>query len=841
MKKKLLTILLLLLIFVWALFLRIYFCHDAIFSDPIKYASDDGVYHMRLVENLLLGGHYPYRIMFDPYTYFPYGSYNYFAPLNDQLLAGVIWVAGWGHPTLELINKIAPYYPAILGALSIFFIYFIGKSLWGRKVGLASAFLAGTYSPYLFKSLLGANDHHALEIVCMAVYMMLVFYAIKARDSFGAPENSDNIKNKKKFIWLSLFCGLALGVYLWAWSGALVYVALFFTFAVLYYLIEYFSGKNKNWVLFLGTVSFLIALVMILPFYGHPDYAHAANIYDLKHLLFLGLGAVSFVIIGLLGNFLKKKKINPWVLPISLIAIAIVLLAASKLFFSPIFNALVDSLRAVNTGASPQELARELVSEMQPLGWAGALDSFSYQFYFAILGLIIIMVSYIRDRKPSYLLLIVWFFFMIIFSGIFPAIGQKRMAAYLGCNVALLSGFIIVKGYELGRKGLNLALNSPKSPLQQLALIGSNLLLFNIIFFVLFPAPFIFGADFSKDLPVFIQSSINVAKIPDAVYQNDWYKTMDWIRKNTPDPGIDYYALYQEPGIDKTTGKINPYPYPSTAYGILAQWDIGHMITYYAHRIPNANPFHQGVGKKQGNEIIEEGEAVFFIENNEDKAIQILNDLGTRYVITDSVSAKAQRYFLSQSLWATGQAENFSNKMPDITKLLTEFSNSMVVRLHLFDGRETEIEKSMGSQKVLVEISSLSHFRLVYESDTTESYSEDVFNQEIKQAKVFEYVKGARITGKTIPNSEISISSQITTNQNREFIYKQSQKTTDGTFEFIVPYATNQSEFQSNSAKSEKVTAQPYKIKIGNKEIKVSVTEEDVLNGNTVQANRESI
>src|SRR3989344_5350831 len=47
-----------------SLVLRIYFSWDSVFQEPIRYAADDGVYHMRLIENMLLGGHD--RLFFDP-------------------------------------------------------------------------------------------------------------------------------------------------------------------------------------------------------------------------------------------------------------------------------------------------------------------------------------------------------------------------------------------------------------------------------------------------------------------------------------------------------------------------------------------------------------------------------------------------------------------------------------------------------------------------------------------------------------------------------------------------------------------------------------------------------
>jgi dolichyl-diphosphooligosaccharide--protein glycosyltransferase len=51
---------------------------------------------------------------------------------------------------------------------------------------------------------------------------------------------------------------------------------------------------------------------------------------------------------------------------------------------------------------------------------------------------------------------------------------------------------------------------------------------------------------------------------------------------------------------------------------IMSWWDYGHLITYIAKRIPNANPFQQGV-------IGPVGSANYFISTSEDEANKVLD------------------------------------------------------------------------------------------------------------------------------------------------------------------------------------------------------------------------
>jgi len=111
--------------------------------------------------------------------------------------------------------------------------------------------------------------------------------------------------------------------------------------------------------------------------------------------------------------------------------------------------------------------------------------------------------------------------------------------------------------------------------------------------------------------------------------------------------------------------------------------------------------------------------------------------------------------------------------------------------------------------------------------------------------KTFEYVKGARIKG-TAPNgSVIEIATNITTNQGREFVYS-SHTTSNGTYEFVVPYSTEKPTdgWTSKGWTNYGVFASSYKIRVGHLEDdivvwdlerEVSVPEEAVMEGKTIR------
>jgi len=265
----------------------------------------------------------------------------------------------------------------------------------------------------------------------------------------------------------------------------------------------------------------------------------------------------------------------------------------------------------------------------------------------------------------------------------------------------------------------------------------------------------------------------------------------------------------------------------------MSWWDYGHIITYLGKRMPNANPFQYGVNGPNGS-------ARFLLCQDEREADQILDNLNTKYVITDIDMDTG--YLNAISIWDNPEVgidpyqkqllfPNHDGKTGVNYSVLTdEYYHTMVSRLHNFDGSYIEPgevyflkymtpENSGISIPVVVEanrtsntdgiarmesfnastnpeydailanfvntdpvspISSLQHYRLMYESDTRTTPAD---MPDLRYVKIFEYVKGAKISGDGV------LELPIKTNTGREFVYRANS--VNGTF--TVPYPTDTS------------------------------------------------
>jgi len=338
------------------------------------------------------------------------------------------------------------------------------------------------------------------------------------------------------------------------------------------------------------------------------------------------------------------------------------------------------------------------------------------------------------------------------------------------------------------------------------------------------------------------------------------YGCMMWLNNNTPGVGIDYYSIY-----DKET-----FVYPEESYGVASWWDYGHWITSVAHRIPVANPFQHGVSGIDSNGTANRkiGVAGLFVTPNEDEAVSIVEDLDVKYIFTDYQMA-SDKFWAMATWYDANTSGDYVMNMPyyeglvqkGVVRLYNDcFYDSMAVRLHNYDGGyrpvhitgyvriandlggvydygETtmaEIVNEIDAGKNIYtaglnpyntthDVESLEHFRLVYES---EQFSVNNGDTKIAFAKVFEYVKGAKINMTMGGTMYIPVK----TNTGRQFVYVQNSDSG----EFVVPYSTDGCEYDTGIISNESVYIQTW----DGKTYKVNVDEDEVLNGCIVGMDR---
>jgi len=685
-----------------SLYIRIALPYDQVFvNGSVWFKGTDAWYHMRLIENLV--HHFPHRIFFDPYTYYPSGGTLGWMPFFDWLVAGVIWLVGLGSPSQHTIDLVGAYAPAILGTLTIIPVYFIGKELFNRWVGLLSAALVVILpGEFLNRSLLGFTDHHVAESLFTTVTILFLILAVKrARErevSFAHLLNRNWPVITKPLIY-TLLAGIFLGIYLLTWVGGLLLVFIISSYIVIQFLIDHLKGKSTDYLCIIGTLTFLISFIMVLPFLSR------GGLKTIYHASFLVAISAPIALSGI-SRLMTGKAIRPiYYLP-AIFGLTGIGFAA----FYAVNPSLLKSMLGrfgVFTPAGAAMTILEVHPILSPYGafsWDIAWFNFTTTLFISFISLGWLIYRNIREKSADKTLFLVWNIVMLA-----AVLGQRRFSYYYAINAALLTGYfswrilefaglkkllvppaavveVVKKAKKKRRKAEARA--SEKTLRQRRATWTKVIVAGVVIFFLVFfpciglpgikPYTMVFGRPielFGHPIELRIKLTQPLAREP-ALIDHAWYDSLLWLKDSTPEPFADpdsYYELYE-----------TPFHYPESAYSIISWWDYGHWITRIAHRIPISNPFQQGASEA----------ARFFTARDENSANQIMDELGSKYVIIDYMMPTTKFYAMPQFIggspdefYGTYYVPQEGGELKPVSFFYPSYYCSTVVRLYNFNGK----------------------------------------------------------------------------------------------------------------------------------------------------------
>jgi dolichyl-diphosphooligosaccharide--protein glycosyltransferase len=671
-----------------ALYLRIALPYDQVFvGDWIKFTGTDAYYHMRIVDNLV--HNFPNLITFDPYTFYPYGALVGWQPFFDWFLAGITLLIGLGSPTQHTIDVVGVYFPAVLGALTVIPVYFIGKELFNRWAGvIAAGLIAILPGEFLGRSILGFTDHHVAEVLFTTIAVLFLILAVKSARQKELTFNHLRKRNwtaiTKPLVY-SMLAGIFLGIYLLTWTGALLFVFIIFVYLIIQFIIDHLRGKSTDYLGIVGTVSFLFALAISLPLLPQVS---ATPLY----LASLSIAILATVLLSGISRLLTSKEIKPAYYPLALVGLGLAGLGIFYAFNPTLLSAILGLLGYFNP-TTPTTIL-----EAQPLLLPGGNFSFSIAWgnfttglFLSFISLGILIYFIIKRGEADKTLFVVWSLVMLA-----ATLGQRRFAYYFAINVALLTGYLswLILEFSGFRRPVTMPSEAPKEMKKKVkqkkkqrdeyrpAANRVNMVLGVIVVFVLVFYPNI------GPLPGGEKPAIDVASNPQFAPSDAWCESLSWLKENTPDPFGNpdfYHELYEPPPSGES------YNYPELTYGVMAWWDYGHWITRISRRLPNATPALWGSC------------APFFSAEDEAAANRLMDELGLKYVIVDYAIAMPVGKFHAVATLSGSNKENFydvyyqpqDGRLKPVILFYPEYYRSMVVRLYNFDGKRVVPRSTM--------------------------------------------------------------------------------------------------------------------------------------------------
>jgi oligosaccharyl transferase (archaeosortase A-associated) len=760
------------LFFGLALYLRIALPYDQVFSgDWIKFTGVDAWYNMRIVDNLV--HNFPHLTSFDPYFRYS-GSLDIAPALSSGLprffqyfLASTIWLIGLGSPTQHTVDIIGVYFPAVLGALTVIPVYFIGKELFNRWAGVISAGLVALLpGEFIGRSILGFTDYHVAETLFTAVAMLFLILAVKAAKqrqlSFNHIKHGNWGVIAKPLIY-SLLAGLFLGIYMLTWQGALLFVFVISLYFIVQFIIDHLKRRSTVYLCFVGTTTFIVTLLIILP--TSPNMMSLASLV-IAILIPIALAGLSRLMAG---------RGKPIFYPLALLGLGLAGVAAFYIINPSLLKTMVGRLGIFTWPVGTTIL------EMQPLlvpvgnfTFEIAWGNFTTGFFLSLISLGILIYLIVKRGEADKTLLVVWS--LVILAA---ALSMRRFAYYYVVNVALLTGYLswqilAFTGFKrlVAKPGETPAIErKEKAGGQKRGITGRHV-------YMAFGVIVVFFLSFFPNINLAVATASQARFAP----SDAWCESLTWMRENTPEPFGDpdfYYELYEPPPSGEG------YSYPESAYGVVAWWDYGYWITRLGHRIPVVNP---GGGAASTVGLI-------FTAQDEAAANKLIDDwrAGSRYVIVNYDMAMPTLKFYALPIVSILKTEQFydvyylpyEGMLKPAILFHPEYYRSLIIRLYNFDGQQvipqstavisyqervsqegitykevTDLQQfpsyeeaeayiasqESGSYKIVgntpfispVPLEALEHYKLVYSSPS--SITQPVIGS-IPEVKIFEYVR----------------------------------------------------------------------------------------------------
>ncbi len=364
---------------------------DKVFvGDLVIFRGTDAWYHMRLADNF--AANFPRFLLFDPYLVYPDGSPVGFNPL----LNGIIGTAGKLGLNYEMVGA---FIPPILGALILVPIYFIGKKLFSREVGIFACVLVAILPTELFhRSLLGFTDHHVVEAFLMLTTIALIIYALDTRRSL-----------------FSILAGVSLGLYCLAWHGNLFFIFILLVWFLVQFLYDYYRKVPVDFLCKTLVIVMSLSFIMLLPYLlvkGSP-----------REYILVPIVAILIPIGLYLSSKYMQRRESVFLLLSGLLVGGFFI---GSIVYPSILHFGVDALRTIFLGVGSP------IAETVNLTPQVAVNQYGLSFLFAVGGLVYLIW---KRQSP---LFIIWSLFLLG-----ATIGQRKWGYYYAADLALLTSFLV--------------------------------------------------------------------------------------------------------------------------------------------------------------------------------------------------------------------------------------------------------------------------------------------------------------------------------------------------------------------------------------------------------------
>jgi dolichyl-diphosphooligosaccharide--protein glycosyltransferase len=552
----------------------------------------DPHHQYRLTKDMVENGFFHWASWHDDMTWYPYGrnmgttSYPGL-PATAAVMYITLRALGLApapmytsNPlTVDPIFNLCIIFPVIMATLTCLVIYFLGKDIGGKEVGLFSALFLALNSSYIGRTSLGFFDDETVGIFGL---LLFIFFFLRSIE----PERS--LRNGSTY---AVAAGLSLGYLFASWGASRYALGMVVLFVFILLLLRRYSSR----LLLSYSATFGIALFIAVnvPRLG---FGFLTEIYVIAVF-----GVFLLLCIFEVSNYIRTLKMKTVFVFCFLAFIAVFFLTLSLFgFIRPLafkWLQVINPLARFGEGSVQQFV--QSVQEHRPAAWGSFYYDVGIGLFFVPVGLFFA----VQNPTNRNIFLCIFGLTSVYFAG-----SMVRLTLLMAPAFCLLWATALV---QLLGPFITLLKESPVIPRRKMrfeAHVGKEFSgAFIILMFLLLTFMFVLPSPLSTVPRVidhaYSPTTIAAGSLPvkpvDPV--EDWINALNWMRVDLP---------------------------PSPPYGstvVAAWWDYGYWITTIANKTSLADN-----GTINSTQIARIGQMFL---SNETEAIKILGNYNATYVV----------------------------------------------------------------------------------------------------------------------------------------------------------------------------------------------------------------
>jgi dolichyl-diphosphooligosaccharide--protein glycosyltransferase len=444
-------------------------------------------------------------------------------------------------------------WPAILGALAIIPMYFLGRELFNsRKAGLFAAFFLATVPAFITRTSAGFFEKEPIG----GVFIITSIYFF--------------VRAFKRSSWFSgILAGTFLAMTSLAWGGVQFIYMLFAGFLGVVFVanglvivLDYlFSGFGK----FLNTLNKFMGIDMLKAYIPviligtlvQQPFARRIAMDNISVVFSFAMLGILLVRYGIERFNLVKKDYLPYAAP------AILVLIFSGALVGAMFNDTLSGYftRITSLVTFQKGVVESTVAEQAPGNWdnvlsttgtgfatglvpqLGAVAPYLALWIFMFLGVFLLLYRFYRTSDWMMLFPVIW-----LFSGIFGVFFYVRLIFLVGPPAALIGGFFVAWIIERAMKLKMMERVREAENLRQRINIGSVLLVVfvSLVVVVNFASAYTYSLNlgpsicfprYNSNNPLDVQPCVTINENGEEVLapNQPWYEAFDFLAKETPE------------------------------------------------------------------------------------------------------------------------------------------------------------------------------------------------------------------------------------------------------------------------------------------------------------------